>query len=65
MPTHLFGPDGLPSYTGISEEDRFEVELVRWEAELLSQWSRLLARGLHQIPERFGTPSDAELVGRN
>ena len=61
MPTQLLGPDGLPSYTGISEEDRFEVELVRWEAELLTNWARLLAHGLHKIPERFGTPSGQEL----
>lgn len=61
MPTHLLGPDGLPAYTGITEEDRFEVELVGWERELLTNWSRPLARALHKIPERFETPSGPEL----
>lgn len=61
MPTHLIGPDGLPAYTGVTEEDRFEVELVGWEAELLTNWSRPLARALHKIPERFETPSGPKL----
>lgn len=61
MPTHLFGPDGLPSYTGINEEDRFEVELVRWETELITNWSKPLARALHKIPERFGIPTGPDL----
>lgn len=61
MPTQLLGPDGLPSYAGVTEEDRFEVELVDWEAELLTNWSRPLARALHTIPERFKTPSGPEL----
>lgn len=63
MPTQLIGPDGLPSYTGINEEDRFEVELVRWEAQLITSWARLLVQGLHEVTERFETPSGPELFG--
>lgn len=61
MPTHLLGPDGLPAYTGVDAADRFEVELVGWEAELITNWSRPLARGLHEIPPRFGIPTGRSL----
>ncbi|HVF04274.1 MAG TPA: hypothetical protein VNA20_05495 [Frankiaceae bacterium] len=63
FPTELLGPDGLPSYQGTSEQDRFDVDLTQWEAELITQWARVLGPALHAIPERHGLPSLEELVG--
>ncbi len=63
FPTQLLGPDGLPLYTGTSEEDRFDVDLVQWEAQLISQWAAVMADALHQIPRRHGLPPLAEISG--
>lgn len=56
FPTQLVGPDGLPAYTGTSEEDRFDVDLVRWETDLIQQWLSILTTALHEIPRRHGLP---------
>lgn len=56
FPTQLIGPDGLPAYTGTSEEDRFDVDLVRWETDLVQQWLPILTAALHEIPYRHGLP---------
>lgn len=61
FPTHLIGPDNLPSYSGVDPEDRFEVDLVRWEAELVSSYLPPLAEALHQVPDRHGLPPLTEL----
>lgn len=57
FPTQLLGPEGLPAYTGTSEEDRFDVDLVGWETDLTEQWLPVLAAALHQIPGRHGLPN--------
>jgi hypothetical protein len=56
FPTQLLGPEGLPAYTGTTEEDRFDVDLVRWETDLIEQWLAVLAAALHEIPRRHGLP---------
>lgn len=56
FPTQLLGPEGLPAYTGTSEEDRFDVDLVRWETDLTEQWLPIVAAALHEIPRRHGLP---------
>jgi hypothetical protein len=56
FPTQLLGPEGLPAYTGTSEEDRFDVDLVRWETDLTQQWLPILASSLHEIPRVHGLP---------
>jgi hypothetical protein len=61
FPTQLLGPDGLPAYTGTSEEDRFDVDLTQWEAHLISQWIPVMAAALHEIPRRHGLPTLAEI----
>jgi hypothetical protein len=63
FPTQLLGPDGLPAYTGTSAEDRFEVEVVRWETDLIKGWLPLLVQGLHELPRRHPTPSAQDLHG--
>ncbi len=57
FPTQLLGPEGLPAYTGTSEQDRFDVDLVRWETDLTEQWLQVLAAALHDIPHRHGLPT--------
>lgn len=56
FPTQLLGPDGLPAYTGTSEEDRFDLDLVQWETDLIGQWLPVLAAALHEIPRVHGLP---------
>jgi hypothetical protein len=61
FPTQLLGPDGLPVYTGTSEEDRFDVDLTQWESDLIRQWIPVMAAALHEIPQRHGLPTLAEI----
>lgn len=61
FPTQLLGPDGLPTYTGTSEEDRFDVDLVGWETELIGQWAHIVAAALHEIPSRHELPNLQEI----
>jgi hypothetical protein len=63
FPDKILGPDGLPIYEAISPEDRFDGDLTKWEAQLISGNLRPLAAALHSIPERFGMPEQAALVG--
>lgn len=63
LPVELLGPDRLPAYQGTSEEDRFDVDLTQWEAELIRQWARVLGPALHELPARHGLPTLTELVG--
>lgn len=61
FPTHLLGPEGLPAYTGTSEEDRFDIDLVQWETELTRHWLPVVADALHEIPRRHGLPDLQEI----
>ena len=56
MPTQLLSPEGLPLYSGTSEEDRFDVDLRRWESQLINSWAPIVADGLAEIPRRHGLP---------
>jgi hypothetical protein len=51
------------AHTGTSAEDRFEVEVVRWETDLIKGWLPLLVQGLHELPRRHPTPSAQDLHG--
>lgn len=62
FPAQLLGPDGLPAYSGITEEDRFDVDLVQWETELIGQWIPVLTAALHEIPRRHGLPTLVEIT---
>lgn len=61
FPLDLRTPEGLPIYTGTSEEDRFDLDLTMWETELIGYWLPILAAALHAIPERHGLPTLEEI----
>lgn len=62
FPTTLLGPDGLPAYAGNSEGDRFDVDLARWETQLIDRWVPVMSAALHEIPNRHGLPALAEIT---
>lgn len=62
FPDMILGPDGLPIYQATSPEDRFDGDLTKWEAQLISGNLRPMAAALHSIPERFGMPEQEALV---
>jgi hypothetical protein len=61
FPVDLRSPEGLPIFTGTSEEDRFDLDLTMWETELVGYWLPILVAGLHAIPERHGLPTLEEI----
>jgi hypothetical protein len=61
FPVDLRSPEGLPIYTGTSEQDRFDVDLAMSEAQLVGQWAPIMATALHTIPERHGLPTLKEI----
>ena len=63
MPTQLLTPEGLPLYSGTSEADRFQLDLVRWEVQLLQQLVPPVVRALHEIPRRHGLPPLEQISG--
>lgn len=61
FPTQIAGPDGLPIYVGQTEQDRFDVDLTRWECEMILHYQPALTGALFEIPARFGIPGYEEL----
>lgn len=61
FPVNLQSPEGLPIYTGTTEDERFDVDLCMWESELVGHWASVMAAGLHAIPERHGLPTLEEI----
>lgn len=49
FPTQLLTPEGLPLYAPATEEDRFDLDLVKWETQLLQQWTVIYAEALHRV----------------
>lgn len=62
MPVTLLGPDGLPIYQPVTEEDRFDFDLTQFEVHVISGMLRPLISALHAIPERFGLPFSQDLA---
>lgn len=62
FPGKILGPDGLPLYEATTPEDRFDGDLTKVEAQLISVNLRPLTAALHSISERFGIPDEALLV---
>lgn len=49
FPVQLQTPEGLPLYAAASDEDRFDLDMVRWEVQLLEQWTPIMADALQRI----------------
>lgn len=62
FPTQLYGPDGLPTYTGTTPEDRFDVEMVQLETQYVKGWIPILTSALSSIPVRHGLPDHQEVA---
>ncbi|KAB2807855.1 hypothetical protein F9L07_24525 [Pimelobacter simplex] len=62
FPTSLQTPEGLPFYAPESDEDRFDLDMVKWEAELLQQWTVIYAEALHRVVDT-DLPPFKTLVG--
>lgn len=62
FPTVLQTPEGLPFYTPESDEDRFDLDMVKWETELLQQWTVIYAEALHRVVDT-DLPPFTTLVG--
>lgn len=62
FPTQLQTPEGLPLYAPETEEERLELDMVKWETQLLEQWTVIYAEALHRVvdPE---VPPFKTLVG--
>jgi Domain of unknown function (DUF4209) len=48
------GPTTCHSYEAITDEDRFEFDLIRVESQHMASYARPLVAALHEIPNRFG-----------
>lgn len=49
FPTQLQTPEGLPLYTPETEDDRFDLDMVKWETQLLEQWTYIYAEALQRV----------------
>lgn len=59
FPTQLQTPEGLPLYAPETEDDRFDLDMVTWETQLLEQWTHIYAEALHRIADPEVPPFDA------
>lgn len=49
FPAQLQTPEGLPLYAPSNEAEHFELDMVRWETDLLGQWAYILSDALQRI----------------
>lgn len=63
MPVQLLGPDNLPIYSGTTEAERFDVEVVRYQVLVLSHYQPIMTKALRLLVDRFGIPDQASLMG--
>jgi len=49
FPKQLQTPEGLPLYAPATTEERFDLDVVEWETELLAQWTPIMAEALHRV----------------
>jgi hypothetical protein len=49
FPIALQTPEGLPLYSPKDADERFELDMVKWETQLLNQWSPILAEALNRV----------------
>lgn len=60
FPSQLQTPEGLPLYAPSNEDEHFELDMVRWETDLLEQWVYILSDALQRIGVE-GTPAGPEI----
>ncbi len=60
FPLQLQTPEGLPLFTPSNDDERFELDMVRWETQLLEQWVYILSDALQRIGAE-GTPARTEV----
>lgn len=61
FPKQLQTPEGLPLYSPGDDAERFELDLVEWESELLTTWTLFCAEALQRVVAR-DMPSTEHLV---
>ena len=49
FPSQLQTPEGLPLYAPSNDDEHFELDMVRWETDLLEQWAYILSDALQRI----------------
>jgi hypothetical protein len=54
--TQLQTPEGLPLWAPTTDAERLDMDMVKWETQLLGHWAPIFAAALHEIVHRFGTP---------
>lgn len=59
FPTQLQTPEGLPLYAPETEVDRFDLDMVKWETQLLEQWTYIYAEALHRVVDPEVPPFNA------
>ena len=59
FPTQLQTPEGLPLYAPATEEERFDLDMVKWETTLLQQWTVIYADALHRVTDPEVPPFEA------
>lgn len=59
FPTQLQTPEGLPLYAPETEDDRFDLDMVKWETQLLEQWTYIYAEALHRVIDPEVPPFNA------
>lgn len=60
FPSQLQTPEGLPLYAPSNDDEHFELDMVRWETDLLEQWVYILSDALQRIGVE-GIPAGADV----
>lgn len=60
LPSQLQTPEGLPLYAPSNDDEHFELDMVRWETDLLEQWVYVLSDALQRIGAD-GAPPEPDL----
>lgn len=63
LPQQVIGHDHLPRFSGTTEEERLELELVQSEAQMLAIGQPLLAEALRLLGDGNSLPGRAALFG--
>lgn len=49
FPKQLQTPEGLPLYAAGDDDEKFDLDLVEWESELLTTWTPFFAEALQRV----------------